>query len=231
MKKEKIKIKNKFKRSEINKKTKNKTIKKNKLTFRERLEDFFYSDTPTATATKFLLMFLAVGAVACGGAIIPGILKVIDEFGMTEEKSKRYSKKQLGNAFGNLKRSKLVQIIKEKDGKFHIKLTNKGKKRLIEFSIDTLQIKKPKKWDKKWRVLIFDIPTKPKIYEQARQALRYKIKELGFFQLQKSVWVYPYDCEDELLFVAELYYVEKYIEILTVEKLLHENMLKRKFRL
>ena len=78
---------------------------------------------------------------------------------------------------------------------------------------------------------MFDIPTKPKIYNQAREALRLKIKELGFFQMQKSAWVCPYECEDELLFVAELYHVEKYIEVLTVEKLLHESILKRKFRL
>ena len=203
----------------------------NKIPIKERLENFFYSDTPTATATKFLLMFLGIAAVACGGAIVPGILKVIDEFGMPEEKSKKYSRKQLDNAFAHLKRQKLVEIIKEKDGKMHVKLTNKGKKRMVEFSIDTLKIKKPKKWDGKWRVLMFDIPTKPKIYNQAREALRSKIKELGFFQMQKSVWVCPFECEDELLFVAELYHVEKYIEVLTVEKLLHGNMLKRKLKL
>ena len=203
----------------------------NKMPIKERLENFFYSDTPAATATKFLLAFVGIGVIVCGGAIVPGILKVIDEFGMPESKSKRYSHKQLSNAFANLKRQKLVEIIKEKDGKMHVKLTNKGKKRMVEFSIDTLKIKKPKKWDGKWRVLMFDIPTKPKIYNQAREALRSKIKELGFFQMQKSVWVCPFECEDELLFVAELYHVEKYIEVLTVEKLLHGNMLKRKFKL
>lgn len=62
-------------------------------------------------------------------------------------------------------------------------------------------------------------------------ALRDKIKEIGFVQLQKSVWVCPYECEDEILFLAESYYVTKYIEILTVEKMLHEEQLKRKFKL
>jgi DNA-binding transcriptional regulator PaaX len=216
---------------EKNKKKKHKEANSKRMPIKERLENFFYSDTPTATATKFLLMFVGIGMIACGGAIVPGILKVIEEFGMPEEKSKRYSRKQLDNAFAHLKRQKLVEIIKEKDGKMHVKLTNKGKKRMVEFSIDTLKIKKPRKWDKKWRVLMFDIPTKPKIYNQAREALRSKIKELGFFQMQKSAWVCPYECEDELLFVAELYHVEKYIEVLTVESLLHESILKRKFKL
>ena len=43
---------------------------------------------------------------------------------------------------------------------------------------------------KKWRVLIFDIKDKQKM---KREALRGKIKELGLYQLQKSVWVCPYD--------------------------------------
>lgn len=86
-------------------------------------------------------------------------------------------------------------------------------------------------WDKKWRILIFDIPTKPKIYNQAREALRRKIKGLGFYQMQKSVWVYPYECEDEILFIAELFQVQKHIEIITAEKLLHAEAIKRKFGL
>lgn len=223
---------------ESNKKNKNAKLKKdvqknnqNEASLGKRLEDFFYSDMPTATATKFLLMFVAVGAVVCGGAIVPGIIKLIGEFGMPDEKSKTYSPKQINNAFANLKRQKLVEIVKEKDGKMHVKLTNKGKKRILAFSIETVRIKKPKKWDKKWRVLMFDIPTEPKIYNQARNALRDKIKNLGFYQLQKSVWVYPYECEDELLVIAEIYHVQQYVEILTVEKLLHEDLLKQKFRL
>ena len=68
-------------------------------------------------------------------------------------------------------------------------------------------------------------------YNKAREALRHKIKEIGFVQLQKSVWVCPYECEDEILFVAEAYQVTRFIEILTVDKMLHEEQLKRKFKL
>ena len=78
---------------------------------------------------------------------------------------------------------------------------------------------------------MFDIPTKPKIYNQAREALRHKIKKLGFYQMQKSVWVYPYECEDEILFIAELFQVQRHIEIITADKVLHADILKKKFDL
>ena len=76
---------------------------------------------------------------------------------------------------------------------------------------------------------MFDIPSKPKKYDSAREDLRNKIKEIGFVQIQKSVWAYPYECEDELLFIAEAFKVQEYVEILTVERVLHEKVLRKKF--
>ena len=189
---------------------------------KKRIEDFLYSDSIPANTTKFLLMFLAIGGLAIGGAVVPGILKALESIDLGEDKT-GYDKKKIGNAMANLKRQKMIEIFKYDDQKVSVKLTNKGQKRLREFSIDTIVISKPEKWDGKWRILIFDIPTKPKIYNQARNALRQKIRELGFRQLQKSVWIFPYDCEDEILFIAEVFEVEKYIEIITAEKLFHEK--------
>jgi len=217
-----------MKKCDGNKKINKKTNKKTEDGFMKRIEDFFYSDTPVATATKFLLMFVAVGGVAFGGAIVPGILKAIKEFEMPKEKSGRYGKKQINNALTNLKRQNLIKIIKEKNGKIQVKLTNKGKARLLEFSLDTVKIKKPKKWDGKWRIVMFDIPND---LNAARESLRRKIKELDFFQFQKSAWICPYECEDEILFVAETFNVQKYVEIITADKFLHEKAAKKKFKL
>jgi len=107
-------------------------------------------------------------------------------------------------------------------------LTMLGQKKVKQFNFDQLQITAPKKWDRKWHVLIFDIPT-TRNFNNARNALRAKIRELGFYRLQQSVWIHPYPCEEEILFVAETYNVQKYIEILTVDKLLHESYIKTKF--
>jgi DNA-binding transcriptional regulator PaaX len=161
------------------------------------------------------------------GTALTGLLSATKSF----SKSKKYSRLQMENAFKNLKRRKLIEIIQEGDDKIKVQLTNKGQKRIKEFCLEALEIKKPKVWDKKWRILIFDIPTKPKIYNMAREALRRKIKDLGFYQMQKSTWVYPYECEDEILFIAEIFQVQKHIEIITAEKLLHGDIIKRKFGL
>jgi len=202
-------------------------MKKNKRTTKQIVEDFLYSDSKKATVTKFVLMSLAVGGIVFVGALAPVLVSLMGE----NKQFKKFSKKQIQNSFGALKKRKLIEIIQEKNGKTRVKLTNKGQARIKEFCFEELRISKAKHWDKKWRILIYDIPTKPKIYNKAREALRVKIKEIGFVQLQKSVWVCPYECEDEILFLTESYHVTKYIEILTVEKMLHEDQLKRKFKL
>jgi len=188
-------------------------------TLKEKIEYFLYEDDSfSTTAAKFLLMTLALSGVVAVGAALPGILKIAGR----SPHFQRYSKKGMKDAVGNLKRRRLIEIISEKDGRIRVNLTNKGMKRVKEFAFDKLVIQKPKKWDRKWRVVIFDIPTQPKRLNSARAALRGKIKELGFRKLQKSVWVHPYPCEDEILLVGEIFNVTKYIEILVVEKMLHD---------
>jgi len=195
---------------------------------KEKIEYFLYEDDSfSTTAGKFLLMTLALSGIVFAGAVLPGILKVAGN----SPRFRHYSKIDIKNAIGNLKRRKLIEIISEQSGRVKVILTNKGKKRVREFAADNLAIAKPKKWDKKWRVVIFDIPTQPKRLNCARAALREKIKELGFQKLQKSVWIHPYPCEDEILLVGEIFNVTKYIEILTIEKLLHEARIKTSFNL
>lgn len=193
-----------------------------------RIEDFFYSDTPASTATKFVLMFVAIGGFAFGGAVVPGILKAIDGLEMPKKKTGKYREKQINNAIINLKRQKLIEIIKEKNGKTQVRLTTKGRKRLLELSLDTIKIRKSEKWDGKWRIVMFDIPNE---LNAARESLRRKIKELNFHQFQKSAWIYPYECEDEILFIAETFNVQRYVEIITADKFLHETVVKKKFKL
>ncbi len=201
---------------------------KNSKSFKEKIEYFLYEDDSfSATASKFLLMILALGGISFAGAVAPGLFKTTGRY----RASYRYSKKQIYTAYNNLKRRKLIEITSEKNNQIKVRLANKGKVKIKEFLFDSLTIPKPKRWDKKWRIIIFDIPVNPKKLDRARRALREKIKELGFYRLQKSVWVYPYPCEDEILLVAKIFEVTKFIEIITAEKMLHESKLYAYFNL
>jgi CRISPR-associated endonuclease Cas2 len=114
---------------------------------------------------------------------------------------KRKNIKAFQRSFYYLKQQGLINF--EYRGKqVHISLTREGRRKVKKYNIDNLKITKPKKWDKKWRILIFDIQDKYKI---RREALRGKLKELGFYKLQKSVWVCPYDFQREVEILRDFF--------------------------
>lgn len=117
------------------------------------------------------------------------------------KKWKRYSKKKVADTFYQLKHKGFITI-EERSHQIYIALTPQGKKRAGWLQIDALRIAKPPKWDGKWRILLFDIAELKKVY---REALRGKLKELDFYQFQKSVWVYPYNCEAEVELLKDFF--------------------------
>ena len=145
---------------------------------------------------------LSIASPTFPSRILPQLIKHIR---YKAKKRKRDEEKKLYNAFYYLKRNGLIDF--EYRGKqLYISLTSEGKKRLEKYQIDGLKIKKPSKWDKKWRVLIFDIEDRHKM---KREALRGKLKELGLYQLQKSVWVCPYDFRREIFILRNFFGLEK----------------------
>jgi len=102
----------------------------------------------------------------------------------------------------------LVDYKEREDGTIDVILSRKGKEVALSFQVDRMQIKRPARWDGKWRVVFFDVPEKRRA---RRDALRDKLKDLGFLEWQKSVWVFPYPCTDEIDFIAEFFEVGRYV--------------------
>ncbi|TSC89931.1 MAG: phenylacetic acid degradation operon negative regulatory protein [Parcubacteria group bacterium Gr01-1014_2] len=137
-------------------------------------------------------------------------------------------KQKLYNALQYLKQKKLVDITEKPNG-ILVKITTKGYE-IIEFyeSLEKIKIKKPQKWDRKFRLVIFDIPAKK---QGARAALLQKLKEMGFYMLQESIWVHPYDCINEIATLRKLFEIEPYVKIMTTQAIEEEYKLLKHFEL
>ena len=61
----------------------------------------------------------------------------------------------------------------------------------------------PKRWDGNWHVILFDIPIGKR--KSIRNSFRHKLRELGCYQFQRSVWVHPFPCEAEIAFLKDFY--------------------------
>lgn len=93
------------------------------------------------------------------------------------------------------------------------KFTNKGRKWFSD-SMLKYSCQEYGKWDKKWRIVIFDIPEE---LHKNRNQLRSKLKNIGFYMLQKSVFVVPYPCEKELGYICKNLKIADYVDVILAE--------------
>ena len=192
-----------------------------------RIKEFLDSGTKKAQIAQVTLCVLAIAsmpALIFIAAAMGNAVQVFRQF----KRSKHLSREQIRNSINHLRQQKLIEYVCNKNGKTVIKITKKGETKLRAFDIELMKINKPKKWDGKWRLVMFDIPMR---FTKGREALRYHLKELDFFQFQKSAWIYPYPCEDEIIFVADFFGVGKYVEVLVIENVLREEKIKKYFNL
>lgn len=180
--------------------------------------------------SKDILFILAATGIITIAATSPFFLINLAKFFIKNKKylKKEYDKDKVVAAFERLKRNRLI-ILKETDGKFTVELTKNGRRRVEEIKFDDMAIKIPLVWDGKWRIIIFDIPEKQG--KRARNALREKLQKLGFYQLQKSVWALPYPCEKEIHFLCELFNINRFVNIITADKIYNDIIVKKYFKL
>lgn len=141
---------------------------------------------------------------------------------------KELDRRYLNRLINEFYHDRLVDMVDISDEETRVVLSEKGKLRAIQFKIDDMEIKKPKKWDGKWRIVMFDIPEK---IRNARDALRHKLRELGFYELQKSVLVYPFECRDEIDFIAEVFNIRQHVRYGRLEHITNEAELIKHFDL
>ena len=179
--------------------------------------------------TKKILLGCAIGGILAVAVISPPTIKVLWElfFKNKQKGNAQKERRKFSQAIDRIKRNHLIIIKQEKSGAYRVELTEKGKRKIKEFEFETLKIEKQKTWDNQWRIVIFDIPRKHK----GRDALREKLKNMGFYQLQESVWAFPYPCKNEIGFIVEFFYLSRYVNFLEVSKVANDAFLKRHFHL
>lgn len=176
----------------------------------------------TKEVLKYLLLTGAIYIAASSPYFSLNLFKNISKI------KKSLTKQRAANLFNYLKRRGLIEL-KREGYDVRISLTREGKKLAGKYQIDDIEIEKPKKWDKKWRVVIFDIP---QVSRLIRDIFRRKLKEWGFYPLQQSVWITPYPCQEEIGLLREFLGANrKQIQVLEVTKLESGNFFKKIFKL
>lgn len=182
------------------------------------------------TSEIILGIGFVIGVVALS-VVAPNIVRILGGFskGRGNSRTKEYRQKQNKSIIKSLyylKQRGDIELIPDKND-FILKITQKGRKKMRRLRFETVEIAKSPNWNKHWWLVLADIPSKP--YKGRADLFRNKLKQIGFYLLQRTVWVYPFDPRDEVDFVSEYYNLSKFVTVMEVlnldpadEKVLNE---------
>ena len=142
-------------------------------------------------------------------------------------KIKKYEAKRKDKSIYHARQRLIEKELLKYDGKF-LQLTKEGERSLEEFEHRDFKLPKPKKWDKKWRILIFDIKEKRR---DVRDLLRKTLVSIGFVRLQNSVWIYPYDCEDLITLLKADFKIGRDVLYVIADRVENDKTLREQFNL
>ena len=178
---------------------------------RERIQDI---------VLKSLFLAAAVGVMVAA----PNSARRLRYFQKYLEKRDTKLDRRISQAFTRLKEKGLVE--KKGDGMF--RLTKKGEERAATLQMFDLTSRPLLRWDRKWRIIIFDI-------WERRHAVRNRLRELlkrnGFVKIQNSVWVYPYDCEELFAFLRTHLSLGRGILYIVADEIEGDSRLRKYFNL
>ena len=103
--------------------------------------------------------------------------------------------------------------ILQKDGKGYFSFTKQGKQ-WARNSAQRHFKSQNQIWDNKWRIVIFDVPQE---LHHARIKLAARLRGWGFFMLQKSVYVFPHKCEEELGYLCQELKISDFVDVIVAE--------------
>lgn len=171
-----------------------------------------------------MLATVMLGGVIVIAATIPNAAQLLKYFPGYKRGAKfNYQAK---SALGRLVAKGCVTFVEEND-KRYARITEKGW-HMLQMETERVTIAKKRKWDRRWRVVIFDIPERRK---SVRASIRRFMNEYGFVRLQDSVWIYPYDCEDLIALAKANFRVGTDVLYMIVERLEHDKHLREHFSL
>ena len=175
---------------------------------------------------QVLLRTIATAGVLSVAMLAPNAFRVLAMFDGGKKRLQN-PKYLFGTAFEKLLLKKMIVLEQGKKGK-RVRLTKEGERTLARMLAHNPDVRRHRGWDKRWRMVTYDI-------RENRRVLRMKLVEylraFGFYKLQNSVWIYPYDCEALLILLKADFKLGNEVLYAVVEKIENDGKLKEYFNL
>lgn len=178
----------------------------------------------TAKVVDEVIVLLATSAAIASAMVLPNILIGLDKplRLLYQKMDKRARDREARRIVYNMKAQ--GYLVGSYD--HGLQLTDKARVRLERIVLDKLQIEPMHSWDHTWRITLYDIPEE---HKAARNALHDRLRMVGCFQLQRSVWITPFPCRDIVETISSQYGVDEYVTYFEATHLDNEAAMIRLF--
>lgn len=175
-----------------------------------------------------ILKFVATGGFITGALLVPNAAQIFDKplQKLLNDLDERSRERELRRITYYMKQRGLIAY-SPKDYAHGMRLTTQGRARLKKKSFSDLRVNRPEEWDQKWRLVFFDIPMEA---NQGRLSFIYKLKQMGFQNLQKSIWIHPFPCRSEVEAITQLLEIRKYVTYVEINDIDAEAALRKRFK-
>lgn len=173
-----------------------------------------------------LLHTIAAAGVLSVAMLAPNALRVLHMFdgGKRRNKDPKYL---FASAFEKLLAREVIVIETTESGK-RVRITELGKYELAKMVARSPDSRKHRRWDKRWRMVIYDIKEERKAIRRELQGM---LRSFGFYRLQNSVWVYPHDVEALMILLKADFKIGREVLYVVVENIENDSLLKQHFGL
>lgn len=164
---------------------------------------------------KKIIIAIGLGLLVASVIVFPALPIALKPF------LKRRGKNEFKKSLKRLEGKGVIYLAGDK-----IKLTKRGKQLVQKYAIEQIQLNKPKKWNGLWHLVSYDIPNEKK---QERDWFRFTLKRLDFKQIQESLWVHPYECNEEIAVVAQNLRIAPYVAVMVARTIPREDKIREYF--
>ncbi|OGK19034.1 CRISPR-associated endonuclease Cas2 [Candidatus Roizmanbacteria bacterium RIFCSPHIGHO2_01_FULL_39_8] len=180
---------------------------------------------------EIVLATLGASVLIGGTLITPNFPIVLGSIiGMIKEfRKKDIPEKKIKRVLQNLEKKEILSL-EMKGNDVYVHLKDWLQPTIVKYSLrQILELKRrERKWNGKWFMVMFDVPESQR---NKRVYLRSFLKDIGFFQYQKSVYLFPYECEKEIALIKKIIESGKYMSYIIAEKIENEKKAKIYFHL
>lgn len=176
---------------------------------------------------RVVLVAISIAGILSFALIAPNAVQLLKHVLPNKRKDRHY-RYYVKTVTHRLEKKKLIRFVKNSRGQKCATLTPAGKRELKRYEMGKLTIPVPKRWDGKYRLIIFDIKEWKR---SVRDKLRAWLEHLGFVRLQNSVWVYPHECREVITLLKSYFRIGKDVLYITADSIENDGWLKKRFNL